>query len=466
MALEGLHHITAITADAPRNVDFYARVLGLRLVKKTVNFDQPDVYHLYFGDERGTPGSILTFFEFPGAALGQAGDGMVHTIQWRVASDEALDFWAARLADADVATERTEDGALAFADFEGLRHELLAVAVDDAPLAAHARRHPGRARAAGLPRRARLRLAPRREHARCWRRSASPTTAAPTGRCAASERHAVLRYDAPPERRGVTSAGTVHHVAWSAADDAELEAVRAQAVAGRRPRDGDHRPPVLPLRLLPRAQRRPLRARQPRHRLRVRRAAGDARRGAQAAASVRGAPRAARAGADAADQPARGGDRVTELVHEIRPAAAEPEGALVLMHGRGADEHDLAPFLDLLDPERRLVGLTPGGPLFLPPGGRHWYVVPRVGFPDPDTFRASYELLQRDIPQLTGVPWERTILGGFSQGTVMAYALGLGAGRPTPAGIVAMSGFIPTVEGWSADLDRPGLAGVDRPRAA
>ena len=99
MALEGLHHITAITADAPRNVDFHARVLGLRLVKKTVNFDQPDVYHLYFGDERGTPGSILTFFEFPGAALGQAGDGMVHTIQWRVASDEALDFWAARLAD-------------------------------------------------------------------------------------------------------------------------------------------------------------------------------------------------------------------------------------------------------------------------------------------------------------------------------------------------------------------------------
>ena len=150
-------------------------------------------------------------------------------------------------------------------------------------------------------------------------------------------------------------------------------------------------------------------------------------------------------------------DGMTELVHSIRPAAGEPEGALVLMHGRGADEHDLAPFLDLLDPKRRLVGVTPGGPLFLPPGGRHWYVVPRVGYPDPDTFRASYELLQRDIPELTGVPWERTILGGFSQGTVMAYALGLGAGRPTPAGIVAMSGFIPTVEGWSADLDRPGL---------
>src|SRR5512132_37974 len=127
MALEGLHHITAITADAPRNVDFYARLLGLRLVKKTVNFDQPDVYHLYFGDEPGTPGSILTFFEFPGAARGRAGDGMVHTIRWRVASPEALHFWSARLADAGVEAEQGP-GALRFADPEGLRHELLAAA--------------------------------------------------------------------------------------------------------------------------------------------------------------------------------------------------------------------------------------------------------------------------------------------------------------------------------------------------
>src|SRR3954464_2244519 len=97
MALEGLHHITAITADAQANVDFYAERLGLRLVKKTVNFDAPDVYHLYFGDEAGTPGSILTFFEFPGARRGQAGDGMVHRILWRVGSGQALDFWADRL---------------------------------------------------------------------------------------------------------------------------------------------------------------------------------------------------------------------------------------------------------------------------------------------------------------------------------------------------------------------------------
>jgi glyoxalase family protein len=237
MALEGLHHITAITADAPRNVDFYARLLGLRLVKKTVNFDQPDVYHLYFGDERGTPGSILTFFEFPGAALGQAGDGMVHTIQWRVASDEALDFWAARLADADVATERTEDGPLAFADFEGLRHELLAVAVDDAPLAARAPDVPAEHALLGF----------HGVRAYASRPEASTSLLEAIGfthdggadwTLRGEQRHAVLRYDAPPERRGVTSAGTVHHVAWSAADDAELQAVRARAAeAGARATD-------------------------------------------------------------------------------------------------------------------------------------------------------------------------------------------------------------------------------------
>src|SRR3954468_14618497 len=137
MALEGVHHITAITGDAPRNVDFYARLLGLRLVKKTVNFDAPDVYHLYFGDEIGTPGSILTFFEFPGAARGRPGAGMVHTIRWRVGSDDALAFWAGRLAEAGVDAVR-DGGALRFEDFEGLRHELVAASVDDAPLAARA----------------------------------------------------------------------------------------------------------------------------------------------------------------------------------------------------------------------------------------------------------------------------------------------------------------------------------------
>ena len=105
MQLDGIHHITCITADAPQNVDFYARVLGLRMVKKTVNFDAPDVYHLYYGDERGAPGSILTFFEFPDAAPGRAGAGMIHRLRWRVASEQALSFWAQRLGGEGVTLE-------------------------------------------------------------------------------------------------------------------------------------------------------------------------------------------------------------------------------------------------------------------------------------------------------------------------------------------------------------------------
>lgn len=139
----------------------------------------------------------------------------------------------------------------------------------------------------------------------------------------------------------------------------------------------------------------------------------------------------------------------------VRPAAGDPEGAIVLLHGRGADEHDLFGLFDVLDPERRAVGVTLGAPLRLPPGGRHWYVVPRVGFPDPDTFFATVALLDGTLNALAGqvgVPWERTVLGGFSQGAVMSYALGLGAGRPAPAGILAMSGFMATVPGFTHDL--------------
>lgn len=146
------------------------------------------------------------------------------------------------------------------------------------------------------------------------------------------------------------------------------------------------------------------------------------------------------------------------LPHLLREADGEPQGALVLSHGRGADEADLHPLLDLLDPERRLLGVTPGGPLHLPPGGRHWYAVPRVGYPDPATFAEGFGALTSFTDGLLeerGIPWDRTILGGFSQGTVMSYAMGLGAGRPLPAGIIALSGFIPTVEGWSLRDDLP-----------
>jgi len=137
-----------------------------------------------------------------------------------------------------------------------------------------------------------------------------------------------------------------------------------------------------------------------------------------------------------------------------RPAAGDPEGALVLLHGRGADEHDLFPLLDALDPERRLHGYTPRAPLSLPPGGAHWYQVPRVGYPDPDTFAEGYAALTAWFDAL---PFEadRIVLGGFSQGAVMSYALGLGSGRPRPRTLFALSGFIPTVEGWQLEVDTP-----------
>lgn len=145
------------------------------------------------------------------------------------------------------------------------------------------------------------------------------------------------------------------------------------------------------------------------------------------------------------------------LTHRLRPADGEPDGALVLFHGRGTDEHDLFPLIDALDPERRLLGATPRGPLSLPPGGAHWYAVREIGYPDPDTFLAAFELASEWLDAFaaeTGVPPERTAVGGFSQGAVMTYALGLAAGRPRPAALIALSGFMPTVERFSLDLER------------
>jgi phospholipase/carboxylesterase len=147
-----------------------------------------------------------------------------------------------------------------------------------------------------------------------------------------------------------------------------------------------------------------------------------------------------------------------DLPHLIRPPTGEPAGALVLFHGRGTSEHDLYPLLDALDPERKLLGATPRGPLVLPPGGAHWYVVRDIGFPDRETFMASYDLASAWLDSLveeTGIPIERTVIGGFSQGAVMSWALSLGRGRPRPAGIIALSGFIPTVDGFELDLTPP-----------
>jgi phospholipase/carboxylesterase len=146
------------------------------------------------------------------------------------------------------------------------------------------------------------------------------------------------------------------------------------------------------------------------------------------------------------------------LTHLTRPAVGSPDGLLVLFHGRGADERDLYPLLDLLDPERRLLGITPRGPLHLPPGGAHWYAVREIGYPDPTTFTATFELASSWLDALadeTGIPAGRTVLGGFSQGAVMTYALGLGRGRPRPAALVALSGFVPNVPGFALDLTAP-----------
>ena len=153
---------------------------------------------------------------------------------------------------------------------------------------------------------------------------------------------------------------------------------------------------------------------------------------------------------------------MSELTYQERPAAGEPEGLLVLHHGRGADEHDLLSLGDVLDPQRRLHVATPRAPLTLPGWpGYHWYVVPRVGYPDHDTFHAAFDALASfhdELWERTGVAPERTVFGGFSMGSVMSYSMGLSGERPAPAGILAFSGFVPVVDGWEPDL--AGRAGL------
>jgi glyoxalase family protein len=233
MKLEGIHHITAITADAQSNVDFYAGVLGLRLVKKTVNQDNPTVYHLFFADEKGSAGSDLTFFEFPGVPPGRAGAGDVHRIVWRVGSHESLDFWEERLAANGVESERA-GGGLRFADPEGLAHELAVVEVGDEPLIAD---HPE------VP----ADLALRGFHAVCAysaRPEASQTLLEAlefesvdegSWEARGSSRGGLYVYEEPPEERSRQGAGSVHHVAWASTID-EHEQWRERAIsAGAQP---------------------------------------------------------------------------------------------------------------------------------------------------------------------------------------------------------------------------------------
>jgi glyoxalase family protein len=228
MRLTGLHHVTAITAEAQQNVDFWVETMGLRLVKKTVNYDQPDVYHLYYGDESGTPGTILTFFEFPGARAGRHGEGMIHTVSWRVLTDAALDFWAARLEHAGrPVTRRT--GALSSSSPEGMGIEILTAA---GPVLT--------AVAAGIPAEHALQgFHGVRAYARDPRHSEHLLNAmnfepTPGGYSHLVGEH-VYVYDNPPDDPGIQGAGSVHHVAWACRDEEHHSWRSLAQMAGARP---------------------------------------------------------------------------------------------------------------------------------------------------------------------------------------------------------------------------------------
>jgi glyoxalase family protein len=218
--LDGIHHITCITADAPGNVDFYARVLGLRLVKKTVNFDAPDVYHLYYGDERGAPGSILTFFEFPDAAPGRAGAGMIHRLRWRVASEQALEFWAERLAREGVEFDGGDgDRELRFRDPEGLGLELAVVETEDEPLSADADGIPREQALLGFDGVRVYGEDRQREHRMLTETMGFTMTGPAAYALLGGARRASYVYDEPPAAVGLQGAGTVHHIAWRDRDE-------------------------------------------------------------------------------------------------------------------------------------------------------------------------------------------------------------------------------------------------------
>jgi glyoxalase family protein len=233
MRFEGIHHITCITADAPGNVDFYVRVLGLRLVKKSVNQDDPTVYHLFYADEKGSAGSDLTFFEYPQARRGRAGRGMVHTIVFRVGSEEAVDFWADRLAAEGVDVER--DGSrLRFRDPEGLAFEIAHVETDDDPLIADHPEIPAELALQGF------------DSVRAYadpnpsKRFLEETLSfEPEGdgqwEARGTKRGSRYAYDEPPAEPGIPGAGTVHHVAWAAPPDEHEEWQKRVAASGAHP---------------------------------------------------------------------------------------------------------------------------------------------------------------------------------------------------------------------------------------
>ena len=238
MKLEGIHHVTAITGDAPRNVDFYTRVLGLRLVKKTVNQDDPTVYHLFYADELGSVGADLTFFEYPGARPGRHGAGMVHTVVLRVASDEALDFWAARLDAEGVDVERGP-GFVRFSDPEGIGLELRVVETDDAPLIADHPEIPAEVALQGFDGVRAYAIEPEASRRFLEDTLGFAATEGSEWEVRGDKRGSWYAYDPAPPERGVGGAGTVHHVAWASTME-DHEAWRERVA-----RTGAHPTPVI-----------------------------------------------------------------------------------------------------------------------------------------------------------------------------------------------------------------------------
>jgi glyoxalase family protein len=212
--LDGIHHISAITGDARRNVDFYTRVLGLRLTAKTVNQDDPSVYHLFYGDERARPGADLTFFEYPRAIPGRPGAGMIHRIVWRVGSPEALEFWAERLPLLEIPVTRGAQGSVVFSDPEGLEHELVVYASGDAPLTAGAADIPAEHALQGFDGVRAYATDPARSGALLEKVLGAERTGEDTWTLRGERRGGWIAYDPAPAERGRQSGGSVHHIAW------------------------------------------------------------------------------------------------------------------------------------------------------------------------------------------------------------------------------------------------------------
>ncbi len=235
MRFEGIHHVTAITGDAPRNVDFYTRVVGLRLVKKSVNQDDPTVYHLFYADEKGSPGSDLTFFEYPNAARGAAGAGIIHTVAFRVSSPEALDFWEERLRGEGIDTRR-DDSRLRFADPDGMGLELAAVETGDEPLIAEHPEIPAELALDGFDGVHAYARDPERSRVFLEQTLAFARDGDSAWQIRGEKRGSFYAYDAPPQGvMGLPGAGTVHHVAWASPRD-EHEAWHERVTqAGARP---------------------------------------------------------------------------------------------------------------------------------------------------------------------------------------------------------------------------------------